>query len=377
MIRPKKTRRRDHALLARECQKLDPAEEKAMAEEGMAFELQMWPTYDDYQLLDFGDGRRLERFGNVVLDRPCPAAEAIERSNPDLWLQADARFAGRENEKGQWTDRRELPERWIVSHGRLRFELKRSDFGHLGLFPEQVENWEWIAEALSARPLGEGQGERSEVRGQGSESGHRKSEIRNPKSEIATALGPHPRPLSQGERGDSIKVLNLFAYTGGSTLAAAAAGAEVVHVDAAANVVAWARRNAELSGLAQAPIRWIAEDALKFVKRELKRGNRYDAVVLDPPSYGHGPQGEVWRLSKHLPRLLAMCGELTAGRPAFMLLTCHTPGYGADTLSKIVKETFLSTSVGRMEAGPLLLRAADGRKLPSGVVMRWRWLSIL
>ena len=129
-----------------------------------------------------------------------------------------------------------------------------------------------------------------------------------------------------------MKVLNLFAYTGGSTLAAAAAGAEVVHVDAAKNIVAWARRNAELSGLAEAPIRWIAEDAVKFVKRELKRGNRYDAVILDPPSYGHGPRGEVWRLSKHLPRLLSLCGELTAGRLQFMLLTCHTPGYDAKCL---------------------------------------------
>ena len=141
------------------------------------------------------------------------------------------------------------------------------------------------------------------------------------------------RRYSQRERGCT-KVLNLFAYTGGSTLAAAAAGAEVVHVDAAKNVVAWARRNAELSGLAHAPIRWIAEDAMKFVKRELKRGNRYDAVVLDPPSYGHGPQGEVWRLSKHLPRLLSLCGELTDGRPQFIVLTCHTPGYDAELLSR-------------------------------------------
>ena len=170
-----------------------------------------------------------------------------------------------------------------------------------------------------------------------------------------------------------LKVLNLFAYTGGSTLAAAAAGAEVVHVDAAENVVAWARRNAELSGLADAPIRWIAEDAVKFVKRELKRGNRYDAVILDPPSYGHGPRGEVWRLSKHLPRLLALCGELTAGRPKFMLLTCHTPGYEAETLSEMVKEA-VSFRFGWPDGSRPACRsdAADGRKLPSGVVVRWK-----
>ena len=160
-------------------------------------------------------------------------------------------------------------------------------------------------------------------------------------------------------------MLNLFAYTGGSTLAAAAAGAEVVHVDAAKNIVAWARRNAELSGLADAPIRWIAEDAMKFVKRELKRGSRYDAVILDPPSYGHGPQGEVWRLSKHLPRLLALCAELTAGRLEFMLLTCHTPGYDAEQLSEMVKQQCCSAPSGWMIAKPLPILAADGRELPA------------
>ncbi len=142
----------------------------------------------------------------------------------------------------------------------------------------------------------------------------------------------------QGE-GGKLKILNLFAYTGGSTLAAAAAGAEVVHVDAAKNIVDWARRNAELSGLADAPIHWITEDAMKFVKREIKRGNKYDALILDPPSYGHGRRGEVWRLSKHLPRLLSMCAELTAGQCRFVLLTCHTPGYDSARLADMLRET--------------------------------------
>ena len=167
--------------------------------------------------------------------------------------------------------------------------------------------------------------------------------IRNGEGHELRPSPPAPlRAPTEGwsERGEKVKVLNLFAYTGGSTLAAAAAGAEVVHVDAAKNIVAWARRNAELSGLAAAPIRWITEDAMKFVKRELKRGNRYDAVILDPPSFGHGRRGEVWRLSKHLPRLLAICGELTAGRLAFMLLTCHTPGYDAERLAEMMKEQF-------------------------------------
>ena len=312
------------------------------------------PYSHEYQLLDFGGGRRLERFGPVVLDRPCPAAEGFERADPGAWAAADARFEGRDQEKGAWTCRRELPERWTVAFGRLRFELKRTDFGHLGIFPEQAENWAWIADILPS-PFGRGAG------GEGRVS--------------HSAAPSPPAPLPKGEGSDNpaakqaLKVLNLFAYTGGSTLAAAAAGMEVTHVDAAKNVVAWARRNAELSGLADAPIRWIAEDAVKFAKRELKRGNRYDAVILDPPSYGHGPRGEVWRLAKHLPRLLQLCGELTAGRPEFMLLTCHTPGYDADVLRRMMLEHFDPS--GNVVARAATIRSAAGRELPAGVVVRW------
>ena len=176
-------------------------------------------------------------------------------------------------------------------------------------------------------------------------------------------------PASQSPE-KKLKILNLFAYTGGSTLAAAVAGAETVHVDAAQNVVAWARRNAAISGLADAPIRWITEDALKFVKRELKRGSRYDAVILDPPSYGHGPHGEVWRLSKHLPQLLSLCVELTAGRLRFVLLTCHTPGYDAASLRAMVAEAFSMGVSEEVVARPLAIRAVDGREMPSGAVVR-------
>ncbi|MEN6406459.1 MAG: class I SAM-dependent methyltransferase, partial [Thermoguttaceae bacterium] len=273
-------------------------------------------TANDYQLLDFGDGRRLERFGPVTLDRPCPAAERLSPTRRELWPQADARFEGCEDERGRWVDCRETPDRWTIAMGASRLELKRTEFGHVGVFPEQAGNWTWIRQNVSP-------------------------------------------PL---------KVLNLFAYTGGSTLAAAAAGAEVVHVDAAKNVVAWARRNAELSGLSAAPIRWIVEDAMKFVQRELRRDNRYDAVILDPPSYGHGAHGEVWRLAKHLPRLLSLCAELTAGRFAFLLLTCHTPGYDAAVLREMVREAF--GDGGDLTARPLAISTTDGRPLPSGVVVR-------
>jgi 23S rRNA (cytosine1962-C5)-methyltransferase len=277
---------------------------------------------EQYQLLDFGEGRRLEHFGPLRLDRPCPVAEGALKADAAAWQEADARFERAKGDAGQWVGRPGLPERWTVALESLRFELKRTEFGHVGLFPEQAANWGWIAGRA--------------------------------------ADGPRP-----------MVVLNLFAYTGASTLAAAAAGAEVVHVDAAKNVVAWARRNAELSGLAEAPIRWICEDAMKFVQRELRRGARYDAVILDPPSYGHGRRGEVWRLSKHLPRLLAACGELTAGRRRFFLLTAHTPNFGPQRLGDIMSRALGTTDPGTVTAGELTIRAATGRNLPSGVVVRW------
>ncbi len=317
---------------------------------------------DQYQLLDFGDGRRLERFGPLVLDRPCPAAEGVAKGDPALWEKADARFVRIEGKQGEWRSDRPLPERWTITHrekkgtglictkhppGRsgkldlspfsLVLELKRTEFGHLGVFPEQAANWEWLA------------GEIRRVR----------ETHQSPSTASPASTPPDVAPL---------RVLNLFAYTGASTLAAGAAGAAVVHVDAARNVVAWARRNAELSGLSDAPLRWIAEDATKFVKRELRRGNRYDAVILDPPSYGHGPRGEVWRLSKHLPRLLAMCAELTADQRRFVLVTCHTPPFRPARLKQLVSDTL---GAGYITAEHLMLKSSTGRELPSGVVVRW------
>ena len=205
-------------------------------------------------------------------------------------------------------------------------ELKRTVFGHLGLFPEQADNWRWIGEQL---------------------------------------MSSEPQPSAP------LRMLNLFAYTGGSTLAAVQAGAEVVHVDAAANPIAWARRNAARSGLAAAPVRWIAEDAMKFVKRKLRRGQGYDAVILDPPSYGHGAHGEVWRLARHLPPTVGLCGQLTLGRRRFMLLTCHTPGFEPTRLERMMAAALAPDAGGTLDARPLAIRAVTGRELPSGAMVRW------
>ncbi len=280
-----------------------------------------WP---DYELLDFGTGRKLERFGEVLVDRPCPAAVGMERSKPQAWRDAEANpraciFAGERAGEGKW--RQKFPP-FVITTGATKFELAPLPSGQVGLFPEQFANWQWIAEQCQR----------------------------------AT------KPL---------RVLNLFAYTGGSTLAAASAGAEVTHVDAAKSMVARARANAEISGLADRPIRWIVEDAVKFCRREVKRGNEYDAVILDPPSYGHGPKGEAWSIRRDLLPLLELCGELTTKRRAFVLCTCHTPEIGAAELSAYLSDGIFGHCGQPPRVGTLYLKTVEGRKLPCGEFARW------
>ena len=286
----------------------------------------------EYELLDFGDGRKLERFGSIVLDRPSPAAEGLRKSQRELWSTATALFEGRTSE-GVWIP---LSEKWmpgdrIFEYDRVasfRLSLDALSSGQVGVFPEQRENWDWIAKQVR-------------------------------------------RSQPPAEAGGSLRVLNLFAYTGASTLAAAAAGAEVVHVDAARSVVDRARQNAAISGLAERPIRWIVEDAMKFCRREVKRGNKYDAVILDPPTYGHGPKGEPWKIGEHLLPLLELCGELTSGNRAFVLVTCHSPGIGPAELSAYLSEGIFGHCGQPPKSGELFLETADGRRLPSGAFARW------
>lgn len=278
---------------------------------------------DSYQLLDFGAGRKLERFGPYILDRVSPAAAGARRQRPELWSTATARFERGADGQGIWQENEPLATPWNLSFDGFSLELKLNEFGHLGVFPEQVDNWRWIAE--------------------------------------------------QVRRAERPKVLNLFAYTGASTLAAAAVGAQVVHVDAAANVVAWARRNAAASGLATAPIRWIVDDAVKFVRRELKRGQKYDAVLLDPPAYGHGPAGQSWKLDAHLDELVAMCFELCRGRERFVLLTCHSGGLAtAGSLLRYARERQPTSKTELVAASTdMELVAAGGSRLHCGAAVRW------
>jgi 23S rRNA (cytosine1962-C5)-methyltransferase len=239
---------------------------------------------DDYELIDFGAGRKLERFGGLILDRPSPAAEAYVKATPTAWSSAHVRVGsdGKLATEGDvdWSGD-SVP--WQVRYGPIAFNLKLTPFGHVGLFPEQSENWRWLVETMGTAGGGES---------------------------------------AQGTASTS--ALNLFAYTGGTTQALAAAGASVVHVDASAPAVAWARNNARTAGLQDHPIRWLVEDARKFTQRELRRGNRYDAIVLDPPSYGHGPSGKPWILGEHLPELIENCLELLRHNgKSWLLFTAH------------------------------------------------------
>ncbi len=279
----------------------------------------------DYALLDSGNGRKLERFGAYVLARPCAQAVWRPRLASADWETAHAAF---DRESGnRWHSREKLPDEWNVEVDALRFRLSSTDFGHLGIFPEQRESWRWIGERVQA---------------------------------ARAAAGQEP-----------VRVLNLFAYSGGSTLAAARAGAEVCHLDASAGMVEWARANAALNALAQAPIRWIVDDAHKFLARELRRGRRYEGIILDPPSFGRGAGGEVYKIERDLPQTLDLCRQLFSAAPRFLLLSAHTPGITPVVLENLLAERFEAVP-GRLASGEMALAGAAGvRPLPSGCMARW------
>ena len=280
----------------------------------------------DYALLDSGDGRKLERFGAHVLARPCAQAVWRPRLPPAEWETAHASF---DRESGnRWRGREALPPHWTIEVDGLRFRLGGTDFGHLGIFPEQRESWRWIGKLVQA---------------------------------ARAAAGEEP-----------VRVLNLFAYSGGATLAAARAGAEVCHLDASAGMVDWARANAALNTLDQAPIRWIVEDVNVFLDRELKRGRRYDAIILDPPTYGHGRNEEVYKLESELIRTLEKCWALLSAEPAFMLLTSHTPYCTPVVLENLIRTTGAAGGA-QLESGEMLLEGQNALPLPSGTYARARF----
>lgn len=277
----------------------------------------------EYELLDSGDGRKLERFGPYVLMRPCAQAVWRPSRSEAVWQQAHTEFSRRGGL--QWKRREGIPSSWVIEIDSLRLRVSGTDFGHVGVFPEQRDQWRWIRRVLMG---------------------------------------------ARGCRSEPPKVLNLFAYSGAATLAAALAAAEVCHVDASRGMVVWARENATLNNLEHAPIRWIVDDVLRFLRREIRRGHRYDAVILDPPSFGRGPSGEVFKIDRDIQPLMEGCRHVLSSRPLFFLLTCHTPGWTPRVLQNLVSQ--IVPHSGRIESGEMCLRGAPGvLEIPSGTFARW------
>lgn len=281
--------------------------------------------WKDYELLDCSEGERLERWGKVILIRPDPQIIWSTPKDHPMWKHADARYVRSSQGGGHWEYRRELPEFWKINYKDLTFKISPTGFKHTGLFPEQAVNWEMMREKIKAAKA----------------------------------------------EGREVRVLNLFAYTGGATVAAASAGASVCHVDAAKGMVHWARENAELSSLNEKPIRWIVDDCKKFVEREIRRGSKYDAVILDPPSYGRGPGGEVWKLEEHVYELVSLVSEVLTDDPLFVLLNSYTTGLSASTMAYVLGSAMKKFG-GKVEAEEIGLPVTQsGMALPCGSSAIW------
>lgn len=280
--------------------------------------------WKEYELIDMGNGEKLERWGDYVLRRPDPQIMWPMQSEWALWKNPHGHYHRSARGGGQWEHKKKYPEKWVINYKNLKFNISPTGFKHTGLFPEQAANWDWSMDL-----------------------------IKNAK-----------RP---------IKVLNLFAYTGGATVACAAAGAEVCHVDASKGMVTWAKENLETSGLGDRKVRFIVDDVVKFVEREIRRGNKYDAIIMDPPSYGRGPKGEVWQIEEKLYGLVELCTKVLSDNPLFFLINSYTTG-----LSPIILEHILDATVakkakgGKVYGGEIgLIASRDGKVLPCGIFGRW------
>lgn len=275
----------------------------------------------DYELIDSGEDEKLERYGKIIISRPDPQALWPKLLSSKEWQKADAVFS--RDEKAGWKIKSKITEKWRIDFFGLSFFIKLSPFKHTGLFPEQASNWEWLKNIVE-------------------------------------------------KEKNKVNILNLFGYTGGATLVCAQAGASVCHVDASKTAISWARENADISGLADKPIRWILDDAMIFVKREIKRGRKYDGIIMDPPAFGHGPKGEMWKIEENFIELLDLCKRILSDQPLFFLINGYASGY-----SSIAYENNLLSLIkkygGIIEKGELTItESGSGRLLPCGIFARWQ-----
>ena len=284
----------------------------------------MWlaENWKDYEVLDTSNGEKLERWGKYQLVRPDP--QVIWNTDKKLpgWRKPNGHYHRSNKGGGEW-EFHSLPEEWTISYNSLTFHLKPFSFKHTGLFPEQAANWDWFSKLIR-------------------------------------------------ESGREIKVLNLFAYTGGATVSAAAAGASVTHVDASKGMVTWAKENAVSSGLADASIRWLVDDCVKFVQREIRRGNKYDAIIMDPPSYGRGPKGENWKIEESIYPFIELCSQILSDNPLFFLINSYTTGLQPAVLSYMLHTVLDPIHKGKIEADEVGLPvSSNGLVLPCGASGRW------
>ena len=287
----------------------------------------MWIAdgWKEFELLDCGRGEKLERWGNKLLVRPDPQAIWNTPRTLPGWKHPDGRYIRSKSGGGHW-EKGKLPQRWKINYKELTFQVGPMNFKHTGLFPEQATNWDWMTGLVSERV----------------------------------------------KQGREVRVLNLFAYTGGATMACAAAGAQVCHCDAAKGMVQWARENRECSGLPEDRVRWIIDDALKFVQREARRGRFYDGILMDPPSYGRGPGGEVWKLENELYGLAKACSEALSDDPLFFLINGYTTGFQASVLGNMIDMTVKPRFGGVITADEVCLPVTAGGVLPCGASGRWQ-----
>ncbi len=286
--------------------------------------------WKDYEVIDTSDGEKLERWGDYLLIRPDPQVIWQDSRKAAGWKNPNAHYHRSNKGGGEW-EFFDLPEQWQIRYRELTFNLKPFSFKHTGLFPEQAANWDWFSDLI-----------RGEIEGR------------------------------NGRPGRAVKVLNLFAYTGGATLAAAEAGANVTHVDASKGMVQWAKENAASSGLSDKPVRWLVDDCQKFVEREIRRGNTYDGIIMDPPSYGRGPKGEIWKIEDALHPLVKLCSQILSDDPLFFLINSYTTGFAPAVLSYLLSLEVQSRFGGTVTSDEIGLPVSEnGLVLPCGSSGRW------
>ena len=289
-------------------------------------------NWKDYEILDMANGEKLERWNNIYLVRPDPQIIWNDKQYPEKWKQANARYNRSSTGGGHWDYKKRLPDSWQIKYKNLTFNIKPMGFKHTGIFPEQAVNWDWMMDKIQ-------------------------NEIKTTNREV--------------------KVLNLFAYTGGATVACLYAGASVCHVDSSKGMVAWAKENAVSSGLQERPVRYIVDDVVKFVQREIRRGNKYDAIIMDPPSYGRGTNGEVWKFEENLPMLIEICMQVLSDNPLFFLINSYTTGTSSMVLENLLKMNMRKkygkrADDGIFENGEVGLPMTDSDFiLPCGIYSKW------